>query len=108
MANKKTPVKKTSRPIVDDFVETNKEEKKYKYILRISVNDTVVSTETNDILSALKDFPVPEFIKTETIVTIVSDRKVRDVSLKTFEARRIFNNETALLLFADKLSNLIN
>jgi len=82
-----------------------KKEKLYK--VSIGVNENLVEKETDNILDALLDYPVPAVIKTEMLVTVTKGTKVRDIALKTFDSRRIFGNKNALEIFADKLLNLI-
>lgn len=94
-------IKKQVEKPIEESIE------KKQYCLSILVNDNRVELNTDNLLEALIAYPVPAIIKTEMLVTVTKGTKIRDITLKTFESRRIFGNRNALEIFADKLVNLI-
>lgn len=79
-----------------------------KFKLEITVNGETTKVGTNDIVEALKAFERPALIKTDLVVSAKVGKKTVEKVLLVQAARRLFNNGTAMILFAKNLSQRLD
>ena|SRR3990167_615096 len=77
------------------------------YSLEMDVNDTTYKTFAKDIHSALKDIEIPVFFKTDVILRIGNGQRTIEKYYKTFTARHVFANKTAIEILASNLTKEI-
>lgn len=97
------PTKKTVKK-----VGTSEPKEKNKFNLEITVNGETTKVGTNDIQKALTAFERPALIKTDFVVSAKSGKKTVEQVLMVQAARRLFNNGTAMILFAKNLSSRLD
>ena len=94
VAKKKTVVKKTK-------VNKTKVEKKL-YTITMQCNDNVVTCETDSLRDGILSLN-PGTVKTKMILTVDSDGKTATKMLNVFEAKRIFQNYTAMTILIKRI-----
>ena len=77
------------------------------YKLVIYFNGNVCNAEGDELLPLLQSFKLP-FIKTETNVLVIKDKKTVQRDLKVVEANRLWGNKVKLELFANNLTRQLN
>ena len=81
------------------------EEKKSEPIfhVKILVNNEPYEATGDDLKEIVSGFTPPDMIKNETNVIVTKNKKTIQRDLKVYEARRLFNNDTVMILFVDNL-----
>lgn len=85
-------------------VEKKESKKTGDYHITITVNGNTVEADTNDILSALTEYPVTDFIKTDLLIKAEKGGKTSEKWFGVFKARQTLNNATALSILASNLT----
>lgn len=77
-----------------------------KYKLEIRVNNQILKAEGDDINKMLSSIDFPTFIKSETNIIVLNEKKTIQKDLKVFNARRCFTgyDNTSLELLSIALT----
>lgn len=73
------------------------------FYLKIIANNEVYETTGDNLKDLMVSFTPPVLLKNETNIIAVKNKKTVQRDLKVYDARRLFNNKTNMILFTDNL-----
>lgn len=90
---------------VEEVKEVKEKVEKFKYEVKLSINDEVRVKKTNDVYETLRAEEIPEIVSgmTEIEVKNIETGTISNRSLRNFETKRLFGDDVGLRVMADMM-----